>query len=80
MPDYTFVPFVLTKHATERMRLRGITTGMIAQALAKPNSTQPGRDNEIYSLQKWARAPCHCVLQPPSEKMDNQIDMDTRGK
>jgi hypothetical protein len=46
MPDYTFVPFVLTNHAKERMRLRGITTGMISQALAKPHSTQPGRDSD----------------------------------
>lgn len=61
MPDYEFVPFVLTNHAKERMQLRGITTQMIAQALAKPNSTQPARDGDTKYILFNNRRELHVI-------------------
>ena len=47
MPDYEFVPFVLTNHAKERMELRSITASMISHALANPHSIQDESDESV---------------------------------
>jgi len=61
MPEYDFVPFVLTNHAKERMRLREITTGMIAEALANPHSTQEARDGDTKYIRFFNRRELHVI-------------------
>ena len=61
MPDYAFVPFALTHHARERMRLRGITTEMIAHTLAKPHSTQPQKDDATKYIRFINRREHHVI-------------------
>lgn len=61
MPQYDFVPFVLTTHAKERMRLRNITTKMIAETLAQPHSTQPQKDDATKYIRFINRRELHVI-------------------
>jgi hypothetical protein len=61
MPDYEFVPFVLTNHAKERMQLRDITTQMIAEALANPHSTQDAREGDTKYIRFFNRRELHVI-------------------
>lgn len=61
MPDYEFVPFVLTHHAKERMRLRGITASMIAHTIADPHRTQPSDDGSTKYIRFTDRRQVHVV-------------------
>jgi hypothetical protein len=61
MPDYEFVPFVLTHHAKERMQLRDITTQMIAEALANPHSTQEAREGDTKYIRFFNRRELHVI-------------------
>ncbi len=48
MPQYAFIPFVLTNHAKERMKLRRITASMIAHTLADPHKIHDSDDSTKY--------------------------------
>jgi len=61
MPDYEFVPFVLTNHAKERMQLRDITSHMIAEALANPHSTQEAREGDTKYIRFFNRRELHVI-------------------